>query len=74
MSDLDLSDVVTVGGEAVGVDVSALAKRGDVATVFRATWALVLARLGGVERARVEGVTIDVPREGDVDAWLRAHG
>ena len=83
MTDLDLSDVVAVGREAASVDVGALAKRGgvpggtpgsnDVASVFRATWALVLARLAGVERARVEGVTIDVPREGDVDGWLRSH-
>jgi hypothetical protein len=81
--ELDLFDVVTVGAAGSGqgvrtVDASAesleaLARRAgvEVAAIWRATWALVLARLGGVARARVESSLVDVPREGEVVAWLR---
>src|SRR5689334_2939207 len=81
--ELDLFDVVTVGAAGSGqgvrtVDVDAepleaLARRAgvEVAAIWRATWALVLARLAGVERVRVDGALVDVPREGEVVTWLR---
>ena len=71
---MTLLAVALTGCEAASIELGALTRTGiELATVFRATWALVLARLAGVDRARVDGVTIDVPREGDVAAWLRAH-
>ena len=88
MNDLpDLFDVVPVSTTgtgtgrvtlvADGVETAAARTGLDAAAIWRVTWALVLARLAGVERIRIGcgagGVAmIDVPRAGDVDAWLRA--
>ncbi len=87
MNDLpDLFDVVPVSTTgtgtgrvtlvADGVETAAARTGLDAAAIWRVTWALVLARLAGVERVRIgcgAGVAmIDVPRAGDVDAWLRA--
>jgi len=85
--ELDLFDVVSGGSgearvtvEAEAAPLDALARRAgvDVPAIWRATWALVLARLGGVERVRLGRndtiTTIDVPREGDVVAWLQSAG
>src|SRR5262249_39113963 len=60
---------------------AALARRVAIpsAAIWRAAWAITLARLAGVERARIgrvvrEGVdtvaSIDVPRTGELAAWL----
>ena len=80
----DLLDVVIVSAAGSGTDTvaieadgveSAAARTGLEATaIWRATWALVLARLTGGERVRIgrgsQVVAIEVPGEGAVDAWL----
>ncbi|HLL20918.1 MAG TPA: amino acid adenylation domain-containing protein, partial [Kofleriaceae bacterium] len=84
--ELDLFDVVMVSaagrGEgtvtvtADGVESLAVRAGVDVEDVWRAAWAMLLARLGGTERVRVgrgeRTCAVSVPRTGDVAAWLRA--
>ena len=70
---------VTVTADAAALAALSMRTGLDAGAIWRASWALLLARLGGVERVRVgrqraSGVdttsTIDVPRAGDVAAWL----
>jgi len=81
---LDLLDLVSapagqLGRDEIGVTTShgdaiaALATRAGVpaAEVWRKAWALTLARLGGVGRVRVGGAVIDVPKLGELVAWLK---
>jgi amino acid adenylation domain-containing protein len=85
--DVDLFDVLAVSTSGAGEDsiaielapgeaaaLAALAQRTGLAAaaIWRAAWALVLARLAGVAQVRVGRAAIAVPRDGELAPWLAA--
>ena len=84
---IDLFDVIAASPSGTGEDtiaielsssdaaaLTALAQRtgSSAAAIWRAAWALLVARLGGATEVRLGSDPIAVPREGELAPWLAA--